>query len=102
VSLISEQQTFLLAASLLALTISMAICAIGNMLATWLNIGNFFILIITVLALTVANFAKSLVKRMNAEFRSFAVELIYLYDFYVIQRRNCLTYRLKRSIFSQK
>jgi hypothetical protein len=75
---------------------------LATSLATWLNIGNFFILIITVLALTVANFAKSLVKRMNADFGSFGVELMYLYDFYVIQRRNCLTYRLKRSIFSQK
>lgn len=63
----------------IALTISMAICALGNMLASWLDIGNFFILIITVLALAVANLAKPLVNLMNAEFE---VGTFFMYLFF--------------------
>jgi uncharacterized membrane protein len=51
-----------------ALTTSMLICAVGSVLSDLLGAGNYFILIITVLALLVANFARPLVQRFSAEF----------------------------------
>jgi len=61
------------------LTTSMLICAIGNLLASWLSVQNYFILIITVLALLVANFARPMVDRMNAEFE---VGTFFMYMFF--------------------
>lgn len=51
-----------------AITTSMFICAIGGALAGLLDVSNYFILIITILALITANFAKPLVQRFSAEF----------------------------------
>lgn len=51
-----------------AISTSMVICAIGGLLTDVLGAANYFILVITVLALLVANFAKPLVRRFNAEF----------------------------------
>lgn len=64
----------------LALTVSMLICALGERLAAWLGIESLFILIITVLALLVANLARPLVARMNAEFE---VGTFFMYVFFV-------------------
>ena len=63
----------------LALTTSMLICALGNLLASWLGMQNYFILIITVLALLVANFSRPMVDRMNAEFE---VGTFFMYMFF--------------------
>lgn len=62
-----------------AITISMIICAIGKLLTDILGAGNYFILVITVLALIVANFAKPLVRRFNSEFE---VGTFFMYIFF--------------------
>ncbi len=51
-----------------AITVSMIICAAGSLLTDALGAAQYFILVITVLALLVANLARPLVQRFNAEF----------------------------------
>jgi uncharacterized membrane protein len=63
-----------------ALATSLAICALGQLLAKMLGQENYFILIITVLALGVANFVKPLVRNFNAEFE---VGTFFMYMFFV-------------------
>jgi uncharacterized membrane protein len=63
-----------------ALATSMAICALGQLLAKTLGQENYFILIITVLALGVANFLKPLVRNFSAEFE---VGTFFMYMFFV-------------------
>lgn len=63
-----------------ALATSMAICALGQLLAKMLGQENYFILIITVLALGVANFVKPLVRHFNAEFE---IGTFFMYMFFV-------------------
>lgn len=63
-----------------ALATSMAICALGQLLAKMLGQENYFILIITVLALGVANFLQPLVRKFNAEFE---VGTFFMYMFFV-------------------
>jgi len=78
-----EEQTaapFDLLGLAIAVATSMAICAVGDLLAHWLGMENFFILIITVLTLAVANFAKPFVERFNAEFE---VGTLFMYIFFV-------------------
>lgn len=62
-----------------AITVSMIICAVGGLLADVFDAGNYFILIITLLALLVANLAKPLVNRFNAEFE---VGTFFMYLFF--------------------
>lgn len=63
-----------------ALATSMAICALGQLLAKMLGQENYFILIITVFALGVANFLKPLVRNFSAEFE---VGTFFMYMFFV-------------------
>ena len=63
-----------------ALATSMAICALGQFIAETLGQDKYFILIITVLALAVANLAKPLVRRFNSEFE---VGTFFMYLFFV-------------------
>jgi len=63
-----------------ALATSTAICALGQLLAKMLGQENYFILIITVLALGVANFLKPLVRNFSAEFE---VGTFFMYMFFV-------------------
>jgi len=63
-----------------ALATSLAICSLGQLLAKMLGQENYFILIITVLALGVANFLKPLVRHFNAEFE---VGTFFMYMFFV-------------------
>lgn len=63
-----------------ALSVSMAICAVGNLLAGVLGMDNYLVLIITILALLVANFARPLVNRFSAEFD---VGTFFMYVFFV-------------------
>ncbi len=53
-----------------ALSVSLAVCALGQYLASAIDGDRYFILIITVLALLIANFARPLVARFNAEFET--------------------------------
>lgn len=62
-----------------AITTSMIICALGKALTDSLGAGNYFILIITILALMVANLAKPMVKRFNSEFE---VGTFFMYVFF--------------------
>jgi len=63
-----------------AIATSMAICAVGQILAELLGQEKYFILIITVLALCVANFLKPLVRHFNSEFE---VGTFFMYMFFV-------------------
>jgi len=63
-----------------ALATSMAICALGQTLAKMLGQENYFILIITILALGVANYVKPLVRQFSAEFE---VGTFFMYVFFV-------------------
>ncbi len=63
-----------------AVATSMAICAVGQIMAKMLGQENYFILIITVLALGVANFMKPLVRHFNSEFE---VGTFFMYMFFV-------------------
>ena len=63
-----------------ALATSMAICALGQLLAKLLGQENYFILIITILSLVVANYVKTLVRHFNAEFE---VGTLFMYMFFV-------------------
>lgn len=63
-----------------ALATSMAICALGQIVAKLLGQENYFILIITILSLIIANYAKPLVRHFNAEFE---VGTFFMYMFFV-------------------
>jgi uncharacterized membrane protein len=63
-----------------ALATSMVICALGQVIASAIGMDNYFILIITILALIIANFAKPLVRRFSAEFE---VGTFFMYLFFV-------------------
>ena len=63
-----------------ALATSMAICALGQIVASAIGMDNYFILIITILALIIANFAKPLVRQYSAEFE---VGTFFMYLFFV-------------------
>lgn len=62
-----------------SVTVSMVICAIGELITGFFNAGNYFILVITVLALMVANLAKPMVERFNSEFE---VGTFFMYIFF--------------------
>jgi uncharacterized membrane protein len=62
-----------------SITISMIICAVGGLITGFFNADNYFILVITVLALAVANLAKPMVKRFNSEFE---VGTFFMYIFF--------------------
>jgi uncharacterized membrane protein len=63
-----------------ALATSFIICALANLIAAKLGQENYSILIITLLALVVANFMKPLVKWFNSEFE---VGTFFMYTFFV-------------------
>ena len=62
-----------------SITVSMIICAVGGLITGFFNADNYFILVITVLALVVANLAKPMVKRFNSEFE---VGTFFMYIFF--------------------
>lgn len=61
------------------LALSLAICAVSGWLAGLLGIESLFILVVTVLALVVANFAKPLVRRVSADFQ---LGTLFMYVFF--------------------
>ena len=63
-----------------AIAVSLAICAIAELIASMLGQENYSILIITLLALGVANFMKPLVRRFNSEFET---GTLFMYMFFV-------------------
>ncbi len=75
-----EAGTFNIIGLSAAIAASMTICALGQLIAAGLGMDNYFILIITVLSLAVANFAQPLVRRFNAEFE---VATFFMYIFFI-------------------
>lgn len=75
-----ERLPFNMAGLAAALATSMGICALGQVFAAMMGQEKYFILIITVLALGVANFAKGMVRRFNSEFE---VGTFFMYLFFV-------------------
>ncbi|MEM1152580.1 MAG: DUF819 family protein [Pseudomonadota bacterium] len=63
----------------LGLAVSLAICAVSKWISTALGMSNMFMLIITVIALLVANFAKPLVARIHHDFE---VGTFFMYLFF--------------------
>jgi len=63
-----------------AMAISFIICALADLISARLGQESYSILIITILALLVANFMKPLVKRFNSEFE---VGTFFMYMFFV-------------------
>ena len=63
-----------------ALACSMVICALGDFIAQSLGKAQYFILIITLLSLVLANFLKPLVRSFNSEFE---VGTLFMYIFFV-------------------
>jgi uncharacterized membrane protein len=76
----TEKQSFSITGLTLALATSMTICATGDLLAKALGQENYFILIITVLSLGVANFLKRWVQHFSSEFE---VGTFFMYLFFV-------------------
>jgi len=62
------------------LALSFVICAAGSLLCAWLSIESLYILVVTVLALAVANFAKPVVKHIDADFE---IGTLFMYLFFV-------------------
>ena len=63
-----------------ALATSMAVCALGQIIATMLGQDKYFILIITTISLVIANYVKRLVRYFRAEFE---VGTFFMYMFFV-------------------
>ncbi len=76
-----DDQSFSLPYMVNGLAISLLICALSQGIATALNADNFFILIISVLALLVANFAKALLNYVRSEFE---VGTLFMYIFFAV------------------
>ncbi len=76
----SGAQPFDLPKAANGLALSLIICALSFGLSTWLGIESMFILVVTVLALAVANFAQALVRRVAFEFE---LGTLFMYLFFV-------------------
>lgn len=75
-----EQPAFDLAGAVNGLAISLSVCALSMALANWLNLQSLFILIVTTLALLVANFGKPLVRHVRSDFQ---LGTLFMYIFFV-------------------
>ena len=80
-SAMPETKPFQLAAAANGLALSLVICAVGAGVASLLRAQALFILIVTVLALLVANFAKALVKHIDSEFE---LGTLFMYVFFAV------------------
>ncbi len=77
---IEEAKPFVLLPAATGLAISLVVCALSAALTSLLQIDSLFILIVTALALLVANFAKPLVARVSSEFE---LGTLFMYIFFV-------------------
>lgn len=75
-----ELQPFNLTQIANGLAVSLVVCGISAVLTAMLNIGSHFILMVTVISLLVANFAKPVVTRVSSEF---GVGTLFMYAFFV-------------------
>ena len=79
--LASDDSSFDLPKAINGLALSLVICAVGQGIVTLFNTPNLFIVIITVLALLVANFGKPLLKHVQAEFE---IATFMMYVFFAV------------------
>jgi len=75
-----EARPFRLANAATGLAVSLLVCALSTSITTQLHIESLFILIVTVLSLLVANFAKPIVNRVSSEFE---LGTLFMYVFFV-------------------
>ena len=76
----SKENAFDITGAVMALATSTIICSLGQFIASSLGQDNYFILLITILTLGVANFLKPLVDRFNSEFE---IGTFFMYMFFV-------------------
>ncbi|MEZ5498278.1 MAG: DUF819 family protein [Steroidobacteraceae bacterium] len=62
------------------LAISLAICAASHALCAWLNLESLYILVVTAIALVVANFARPVLRHVSADFE---IGTLFMYLFFV-------------------
>lgn len=79
--LASDDSSFDLPKAINGLALSLVICAVGQGIVTLFNTPNLFIVIITMLALLVANFGKPLLKHVQAEFE---IATFMMYVFFAV------------------
>lgn len=79
--LASDDSSFDLPKAINGLALSLVICAVGQGIVTLFNTPNLFIIIITVLALLVANFGKPLLKHVQTEFE---IATFMMYVFFAV------------------
>ncbi|MGA1729748.1 MAG: DUF819 domain-containing protein [Steroidobacteraceae bacterium] len=72
---------FSLAGAAYGLAISLVVCALAEWLTGLLGIGALFILVVTALALVVANLGRSLVRHVSADFE---LGTLFMYVFFVV------------------
>lgn len=78
-SAVHQSAGFRLEGAALGLALALLICASAMFLSEWLGLESLFILIITLLALLVANFAKPLVTRVRSDFE---LGTLFMYVFF--------------------
>ena len=76
----AKAQPFSLLSISIGLAVSLVVCALGIAITSLLKIESLFILIVTALALLVANFAKPIVARVSSEFE---IGTLFMYIFFV-------------------
>ena len=76
-----KAKPFRLATAANGLALSLVICAVSSGLASLLQADAFFVLIVTALSLVVANFAKSVVRRVESEFE---LGTLFMYVFFAV------------------
>jgi uncharacterized membrane protein len=76
-----RESPFRLPAAVNGLALSLVVCAVSWGLASLLGAEAFFVLIVTTLALLVANFAKPLVRRVESEFE---LGTLFMYIFFAV------------------
>ena len=79
--LASDDSSFDLPKAINGLALSLLICAVSQGIVTLFNTPNLFIIIITVLALLVANFGKPLLKHVQTEFE---IATFMMYVFFAV------------------
>ena len=79
--LASDDSSFDLPKAINGLALSLLICAVSQGIVTLFNTPNLFIVIITMLALLVANFGKPLLKHVQAEFE---IATFMMYVFFAV------------------
>ncbi|HEX5787120.1 MAG TPA: DUF819 family protein [Woeseiaceae bacterium] len=76
----ASPEPFSLPGAVNGLALSIVICAVSQLVCAWLGIDSWFILVVTALALVVANFGRPLVLRVSSDFE---LGTLFMYLFFV-------------------